>query len=464
MSNFDVVVIGAGPGGYVSAIRCAQLGLKVAIIEREHLGGICLNWGCIPTKALLRSAEVYHYMKNAKNYGLEAQNISYDIKAIVERSRGVAKQLSSGIGHLLKKNKVEIFDGVGSLINNTTIEIKTKDGKTSNISAKNIVLATGARARVLPGFEPDGKFVWTYKEALVAPNVPKKLLVMGSGAIGIEFASFFNTLGSDVSVVELLPNIMPQEDEEISTLAKKSFEKQGMKILTSTKVLGIKKNATDVSVSLESSDGKKFEVNVDAIISAVGVVANIENIGLEKLGVKVDKGRIVVNEYCQSNINNIYAIGDIIDGPWLAHKASHEGIIVAEKIAGKHPHKMNKMMIPGCTYAHPQVASVGLNEKKAKELGIEIKVGKFPFVGNGKAIALGEPDGLIKTIFNAKTGELIGAHMIGAEVTEMIQGYVIGMNLETTEQELINTVFAHPTLSEMMHEAVLSAYNRTIHF
>lgn len=463
MSNYDVVVLGAGPGGYVSAIRCAQLGLKVAVVEREHLGGICLNWGCIPTKALLRSAEIYHYMQNAKSYGLSAEKISFDIKAIVERSRAVSKQLSSGIGHLLKKNKIDVYDGFGKLKNNTTIEV-TKDGKTQNLVAKNIVIATGARARVLPGFEPDGKFIWTYKEALVAPSVPKKLLVMGSGAIGIEFASFFNTLGADTTVVELLSNIMPVEDEEISTMARKSFEKQGMKILTSTKVLSVKKNKDSVEVSLEGSDGKKFSLEVDTIISAVGVVANIENIGLEDCKITTEKGRIVVNDYCQTSVANVYAIGDVIDGPWLAHKASHEGIIVAEKIAGKHPHKMNKMMIPGCTYAHPQVASVGLTEKKAKELGLDVKIGKFPFIGNGKAIALGETDGLIKTIFNAKTGELVGAHMIGAEVTEMIQGYVVAMNLETTEQELINTVFAHPTLSEMMHESVLSAFGRAIHF
>jgi dihydrolipoamide dehydrogenase len=463
MSNYDVVVLGAGPGGYVSAIRCAQLGLKVAVVEREHLGGICLNWGCIPTKALLRSAEIYHYMQNAKSYGLSAEKISFDMKAIVERSRGVSKQLSSGIGHLLKKNKIDVYDGVGKLKNNTTIEV-SKDGKVQSLVAKNIVIATGARARVLPGFEPDGKFIWTYKEALVAPNVPKKLLVMGSGAIGIEFASFFNTLGADTTVVELLPNIMPVEDEEISTMARKSFEKQGMKILTSTKVLSVKKNKDSVEVSLEGADGKKFSLEVDTIISAVGVVANIENIGLEDCKIGVEKGRIVVNDYCQTSVANVYAIGDVIDGPWLAHKASHEGIIVAEKIAGKHPHKMNKMMIPGCTYAHPQVASVGLTEKKAKELGLDVKIGKFPFIGNGKAIALGETDGLIKTIFNAKTGELVGAHMIGAEVTEMIQGYVVAMNLETTEQELINTVFAHPTLSEMMHESVLSAFGRAIHF
>jgi dihydrolipoamide dehydrogenase len=463
-TQFDVIVIGAGPGGYVCAIRAAQLGLKTAVIEREHLGGICLNWGCIPTKALLRSAEIFHYMKHADSYGLSAGNVSFDLAKIVQRSRGVAKQLSSGIGSLLKKNKVETIMGTASLKGLGKIDVKTLDGKTQEFSAKNIVIATGARARVIPGFEPDGKLIWTYKEALVANEVPKKLLVMGSGAIGIEFASFFNTLGSDVTVVELMDRVMPVEDEEISMMAKKAFEKQGMKILTSTKVLGVKRNANSATVSLEDSSGKKFEMEVDKVISAVGVVANIENIGLDKTKAKVENGRIVVDDYCATAEANVYAIGDVTQGPWLAHKASHEGIIVAEKIAGKHPHKMNRNMIPGCTYAHPQVASVGLTEKKAKELGKEIKVGKFPFIGNGKAIALGEPDGLIKTIFDAKTGELLGAHMIGAEVTEMIQGYVVGMNLETTEQELINTVFAHPTLSEMMHESVLSAFGRTIHF
>ncbi len=463
MSNFDVIIIGAGPGGYVAAIRAAQLGLKTAIIEREHLGGICLNWGCIPTKALLRSAEVFNYMKNAKDYGVSAEKVSFDLPAVVQRSRNVSKQLSSGIGMLLKKNKVEVFNGIGSLLGAGKVELTEIDGKKSTLAAKHIILATGARARVIPNFEPDGKFVWTYKEALVPTEVPKKLLVMGSGAIGIEFASFFNTLGSETTVVELMDRIMPVEDEEISNMAKKSFEKQGIKILTSTKVLGIKKNAKDVTVTLEDAKGVKTEVTVDKVISAVGIIANIENIGLEKTKIKVENGRISTDAYLKTDESGIYAIGDIIQGPWLAHKASHEAIICVEKIAGKNPHPLDRGKIPGCTYAHPQVASVGLTEKKAKEMDIEVKIGRFPFIGNGKAIALGEPEGLVKTIFNAKTGELLGAHMIGAEVTEMIQGYVIAMGLETTEAELMHTVFAHPTLSEMMHESVLQAYGIAIH-
>lgn len=463
MSNFDVVIIGAGPGGYVAAIRAAQLGLKTAVIEREHLGGICLNWGCIPTKALLRSSEIYHFMKHAKDYGLEAKDFKFDLPAIVKRSRNVSKQLSGGIGMLLKKNKVTVYDGVGSLAGSGKVDFVGNDGKKEVIIGKHIILATGARARVIPGFEPDGKFVWTYKEALVPNEVPKRLLVMGSGAIGIEFANFFNTLGSETTVVELMDRIMPVEDEEISTMAKKSFEKQGLKILTSTKVLGIKKNANDVTVTLEDAKGVKTEVTVDKVISAVGIVANLENIGIEKTKVKVENGRISTDAYLQTDEKGVYAIGDITQGPWLAHKASHEAIICVEKIAGKNPHPLDRSKIPGCTYAHPQVASVGLTEKKAKEAGIEVKVGRFPFIGNGKAIALGEPEGLVKTIFNAKTGELLGAHMIGAEVTEMIQGYVIAMGLETTEAELMHTVFAHPTLSEMMHESVLNAYGIAIH-
>jgi dihydrolipoamide dehydrogenase len=463
MSNFDVVVIGAGPGGYVAAIRASQLGLKTAIIEREHLGGICLNWGCIPTKALLRSAEVLHLIKSAKNYGLSAENISYDLPAVVKRSRDISKQLTSGVGMLLKKHKVEVFSGVGALLGGGKVELTTSDSKKSILVGKNIILATGARARVLPNFEPDGKFVWTYREALVPTEVPKKLLVMGSGAIGIEFASFYNTLGSETTVVELMDRVMPVEDEEISTMAKKAFEKQGMKILTSTKVLGIKKNTNDVTVTLEDAKGVKIEVTVDKVISAVGIVANIENIGIEKTKIKVENGRIITDAYLKTDEAGVYAIGDIVQGPWLAHKASHEAIICVEKIAGKNPHALDKLKIPGCTYAHPQVASVGITEKKAKELGIEVKIGRFPFIGNGKAIALGEAEGLVKTIFNAKTGELLGAHMIGAEVTEMIQGYVIAMGLETTEAELMHTVFAHPTLSEMMHESVLQAYGIAIH-
>ncbi len=462
--NYDVVIIGAGPGGYVAAIRASQLGLKVAVIEREHLGGICLNWGCIPTKALLRSAEILRYMKHAKEFGLSADNVSFSLEEIVKRSRAVSKQLSGGVGGLLKKNKIDVIDGSGSLKGKGQVEVTTKDGKKSIVSGKHIILATGARARVLPNMEPDGKFIWSYREALVPTEMPKKLLVMGSGAIGIEFASFYNTLGAEVTIVELLPNIMPVEDLEISAFAKKSFEKQGMNILTSTKVLGIKKNSSTVTVSLEDATGKKFDIEVDKVISAVGIVANIENIGIENTKIKVEKGHIVVDEFSATAETGVYAIGDITEGPWLAHKASHEAIICVEKIAGLNPHTMNKSMIPGCTYAHPQVASVGLTEQKAKELGRNVKIGKFPFLANGKAIALGETEGLIKVIFDAKTGELLGAHMIGAEVTEMIQGYVVGMNLETTEAELMHTVFAHPTLSEMMHEAVLNAFGRTIHF
>lgn len=464
MSNFDVLVIGAGPGGYVAAIRAAQLGLKTAIVEKEHFGGICLNWGCIPTKSLLRSAEIFHYIKNAESYGLSVENPKFDLKKIVERSRGVSKQLAGGVAMLLKKNKVEIFEGTATLLGSSQVEVTLNaDKKKTTLSAKHIILATGARARIIEGFEPDNKFVWTYKEALIANEVPKKLLVMGSGAIGIEFASFFNTLGAEVTVVELLERIMPVEDAEISKMAQKAFEKQGMKILTKTKVLGIKKNSADVTVSLESATGEKTEITVNKVISAVGIVANIENIGLEKTKAKVENNRIATNEFSATAEAGLYAIGDITKGPWLAHKASHEAIICVEKIAGQNPHTLNTNLIAGCTYANPQVASVGLTEAKAVEMGLKIKVGRFPFYGNGKAIALGEPEGLIKTIFSAETGELLGAHMIGAEVTELIQGYVIAMNLETTEQELINTVFAHPTLSEMMHESVLSAFGRTIH-
>ncbi|MCL2566716.1 MAG: dihydrolipoyl dehydrogenase [Alphaproteobacteria bacterium] len=463
MSNFDVIIIGAGPGGYVAAIRAGQLGLKTAIIERENLGGVCLNWGCIPTKALLRSAEIYSHMKHAKDYGLSADKFDFNLEAIVQRSRNVSKQLSGGVGMLLKKNKVEVFNGTGSLLGGGKVELTAEDCKKSTLDGKHIIVATGARARIIPGFEPDGKFVWTYREALVPKEMPKKLLVMGSGAIGIEFANFYHSLGADVTVVELMDRIMPVEDEEISTMAKKSFEKKGIKILTSTKVLGIKKNAKDVSITLEDAKGVKSEAVVDKVISAVGIVANIENIGLEKTKAKVENGRIVVDEFLKTAENGVYAIGDVVAGPWLAHKASHEAVICVEKIAGKNPHALDRSKIPGCTYATPQVASVGLTEKKAKELGIEVKIGRFPYIGNGKAIALGEPEGLVKTIFNAKTGELLGAHMIGAEVTEMIQGYVIAMGLETTEEELMHTIFAHPTLSEMMHESVLQAYGKAIH-
>ncbi len=460
-NSFDVVVIGGGPGGYVAAIRAAQLGMKTALVEREHLGGICLNWGCIPTKALLRSADVYRNMQHAASYGLSAQGIGFDLAAVVKRSRGVAAQLSAGVKGLLKKNKVTVFDGHGKLAGKGKVAVAGKDNVT--LAAQHIILATGGRARVLPGLEPDGKFVWTYKEALVPDTMPKSLLVIGSGAIGIEFASFFNALGAQVAVVEVMGRVLPVEDEEISAFARKSFEKQGMRIITGAAVKGLKKSAANVAVQVDVG-GKVEEIVVDRVISAVGVVANIENIGLEGTGVKVEKGHVVTDEFCRTNEPGVYAIGDLTAPPWLAHKASHEGIICVEKIAGLHAHAMDIRNIPGCTYCHPQVASVGLTEKKAIEKGYQVKVGRFPFIGNGKAIALGEPEGLVKTVFDAKTGELLGAHMIGAEVTEMIQGYTVAKTLETTEAELIHTVFPHPTLSEMMHEAVLSAYGRAIHF
>ncbi|WP_312527816.1 dihydrolipoyl dehydrogenase [Paracoccus sp. (in: a-proteobacteria)] len=460
--TFDMVVIGSGPGGYVSAIRGAQLGLKVAVIEREHLGGICLNWGCIPTKALLRSAEVFHLMERAKEFGLSADKIGYDLAAVVARSRGVAKQLAGGVGHLLKKNKVTVIMGDATLTAPGKISVKTDKG-TEEVSGKAIVLATGARARELPGVEPDGKLVWNYKHALNPPHMPKKLLVIGSGAIGIEFASFFNTLGADTTVVEVMDRVLPVEDAEISALAKKQFVKQGMKILEKASVKKLDRANGKVTAHIESN-GKTETQEFDTVISAVGIVGNVENLGLEKLGVKIDRTHVVTDEFCRTGVAGLYAIGDVAGAPWLAHKASHEGVMVAELIAGGHPHPIKPNSIAGCTYCHPQVASVGLTEEKAKAAGYDIKVGRFPFVGNGKAIALGEPEGLVKTIFDAKTGELLGAHMIGAEVTELIQGYVIGRTLETTEAELMETVFPHPTLSEMMHESVLSAYGRAIHF
>jgi dihydrolipoamide dehydrogenase len=460
--SFDVIVIGAGPGGYVAAIRASQLGLKVAIVEREHLGGICLNWGCIPTKALLRSAEVFHLMHRAKDFGLGATGISFDLPAVVARSRGVAKQLSGGIGHLMKKNKVTVFMGVATLPKKGTVAVKTDKG-TEELTAKSIILATGARARELPGLEADGDLVWSYKHALVATRMPKKLLVIGSGAIGIEFASFFNTLGADTTVVEVMDRILPVEDAEISTFAKKAFVKQGMKILEKAGVKKLdRKPGVGVTAHIEQ-DGKVTTQDFDTVISAVGIVGNVESLGLEALGVKIDRTHVVTDEYCRTGVEGLYAIGDIAGAPWLAHKASHEGVMVAELIAGGHPHPIKPNSIAGCTYCHPQIASVGLTEAKAKEAGYDIKVGRFPFIGNGKAIALGESEGLVKTIFDAKTGELLGAHMIGAEVTELIQGYVIGRTLETTEEDLMNTVFPHPTLSEMMHEAVLDAYGRALH-
>jgi dihydrolipoamide dehydrogenase len=460
--SFDVIVIGAGPGGYVAAIRASQLGLKVAIVEREHLGGICLNWGCIPTKAMLRSAEVFHLMHRAKEFGLGATGISYDLPAVVARSRAVAKQLSGGIGHLMKKNKVTVFMGAATLPKKGVVSVKTDKG-TEELTAKSIVLATGARARELPGLEADGDLVWSYKHALVATRMPKKLLVIGSGAIGIEFASFFNTLGADTTVVEVMDRILPVEDAEISAFAKKQFVKQGMKILEKAAVKKLdRKPGVGVTAHIEQ-DGKTTTQEFDTVISAVGIVGNVENLGLEALGVKIDRTHVVTDEYCRTGVEGLYAIGDIAGAPWLAHKASHEGVMVAELIAGKHPHPIKPNSIAGCTYCHPQVASVGLTEEKAKAAGHTVKVGRFPFIGNGKAIALGESEGMIKTVFDAKTGELLGAHMVGAEVTELIQGYVIGRTLETTEEDLMNTVFPHPTLSEMMHEAVLDAYGRALH-
>ncbi|SFN87588.1 dihydrolipoamide dehydrogenase [Roseovarius lutimaris] len=458
---FDMIVIGAGPGGYVAAIRGAQLGLNVAIVEREHMGGICLNWGCIPTKALLRSSEVFHLMHRAKEFGLKADGIGYDLDAVVKRSRGVAKQLNGGVGHLLKKHKVTAIMGEASVPAEGKVSVKTEKG-TEELTSKHIVLATGARARELPGLEADGDLVWTYKHALVPPRMPKKLLVIGSGAIGIEFASFYNTLGADTTVVEVMDRVLPVEDAEISAFAKKAFVKQGMTIMEKAMVKQLDRGKGKVTAHIEVG-GKVEKHDFDTVISAVGIVGNVEGLGLEDLGVKIDRSHVVTDEYCRAGVDGLYAIGDIAGAPWLAHKASHEGVMVAELIAGGHPHPVKPEAIAGCTYCHPQVASVGMTEAKAKDAGYKIKVGRFPFIGNGKAIALGEPEGLVKTIFDAKTGELLGAHMIGAEVTELIQGYVVGRQLETTEEDLMNTVFPHPTLSEMMHESVLEAYGRAIH-
>lgn len=461
-NQFDIVVIGGGPGGYVAAIRAAQLGLKTALVEREHLGGICLNWGCIPTKALLRSSEIHHLLHHADSFGFTVKDIQFDIQKIVERSRKVAGQLSGGIKGLLKKNKVTVFDGAGKLLGKGKLSVE-KDGTKTELQAKHIIIATGARARALPGLEADGKLVWTYKEAMVPDHLPKSLLVVGSGAIGMEFASFYHNMGSKVTVVEVVDRILPAEDEEISQFAKKSFEKQGLAIQTSTVVKALKKGKDNVTVTLESN-GKTSEITVDRVIMAVGIVANTENIGLENTKVKLDRGHIVTNGYLETDEPGVYAIGDVTQGPWLAHKASHEGVICVEKIAGqKDVHPIKRENIPGCTYCMPQVASVGLSEKKAREAGYEVKVGRFPFMGNGKAIALGEPEGLVKTVFDAKTGELLGAHMIGAEVTEMIQGYVVAKTMEGTELDLMHTIFPHPTLSEMMHESVLDAYGKVIH-
>ncbi|MBU6475679.1 MAG: dihydrolipoyl dehydrogenase [Alphaproteobacteria bacterium] len=458
--NFDIIVIGGGPGGYVAAIRAAQLGMKTAVVEREHLGGICLNWGCIPTKALLRSAEIYHLLHRLDEYGLKADNIGFDFTKIIQRSRKVSAQLSGGVKHLLKKNKVTVFDGTAKLLGKGKVSV---DGKTE-LKAPHIIIATGARARVLPGLEPDGKLVWSYKEAMVPAEMPRSVLVVGSGAIGVEFASFYRSLGAEVTVAEVMDRIVPVEDAEISAFVRKQFEKQGMKILTSAKVAKLEKSGTNVTAHVEVG-GKIEKITVDRVISAVGIAGNVENIGLENTKVKVDRGHIVIDEWMQTAEPGVYAIGDVAGPPWLAHKASHEGVICVEKIKGvADVHPLKAENIPGCTYCTPQIASVGLTEAKAKEKGYQVKVGKFPFIGNGKAIALGEPEGMVKTVFDAKTGELLGAHMVGAEVTELIQGYGIAKTLESTEIELMHAVFPHPTLSEMMHESVLDAYGRAIHF
>jgi dihydrolipoamide dehydrogenase len=464
-TQFDLIVIGGGPGGYVAAIRAAQLGMKTAVVEREHLGGICLNWGCIPTKALLRSAEVSHLLHHLDEYGFSAKEVSFDLAKVVKRSRGVASQLSGGVKHLLKKNKVTVIDGHATLLGKGRIKVE-KDGTTTvgEFQAKHIIVATGARAREFPNMKADGKLVWTYRHAMVPESMPKSILVIGSGAIGIEFASFYLNMGAKVTVAEMVDRILPAEDEEISAMARKSFEKQGMKIYTGAKVGEFKKGANDVTTTIEAN-GKTETITVDRVILAIGIVGNVEHIGLENTKVKTEKSHILVNEWLETDEPGVYAIGDVVGAPWLAHKASHEGVICVEHIAGiKEAHPINVNNIPGCTYSHPQVASVGLSEAKAKAAGYEVKVGRFPFIGNGKAIALGEPEGMVKTVFDAKTGELLGAHMIGAEVTELIQGYGIAKTMETTEAELMHTIFPHPTLSEMMHESVLAAYGRAIHY
>lgn len=461
--RFDLLVVGGGPGGYVAAIRAAQLGLRTALVEREHLGGICLNWGCIPTKALLRSAEVLELMRHGKAFGLACDDPRFDLEAVVKRSRAVAGQLSRGVQHLLKKNKVTVFDGHGRLAGKGKLAVALAKGGEATLEAPHIVLATGARARQLPGLEADGELVWTYKEAMVPKLLPKSLLVVGSGAIGIEFASFYRALGSEVTVVEVLPRILPVEDEEISAFAHKAFEKRGIRLLPNTTVKALAREAGAVRAVIETA-GRSFEERFERAILAVGIVGNVEGIGLEGTGVVVEKAHVVIDEWCRTGEPGVYAIGDLVGPPWLAHKASHEGVICVEKIAGLsdvHPLEVSK--IPGCTYCTPQIASVGLTEAQAKARGYEVKIGRFPFVGNGKAIALGEPEGLVKTVFDARTGELLGAHMVGAEVTEMIQGFTIARTLEATEAELLHTVFPHPTISEAMHEAVLAAFGRAIH-
>ena len=457
--EFDIVIIGGGPGGYVAAIRAAQLGMKAAVVEREHLGGICLNWGCIPTKALLRSAEINHLLHNLPEYGFAADNIRFDLPAVVKRSRKISKQLALGVGHLLKKNKIAVIEGAGKLAGKNTVAVGER-----RLTAPHIVLATGARARQLPGIETDGKLIWSYREAMVPPAMPKSLLVIGSGAIGIEFSSFYRNMGAEVTVVEVLDRVLPVEDAEISAFARKAFEKQGIKIITGAKVTAVKKGSDSITATVET-EGKTLEITVERIISAAGIVGNIEDLGLEGTRVVVERTHVVIDEYCCTGEPGVYAIGDIAGAPWLAHKASHEGVVCVEKIAKLNDvHPIDWTNIPGCTYCRPQVASVGLTEARARETGHEVRVGRFPFVGNGKALTMGEPEGMVKVVFDAGTGELLGAHMCGAEVTEMIQGYAIARTLETTETDLMHTIFPHPTVSETMHEAVLDAYGRAIHF
>ena len=464
-TSFDLIVVGGGPGGYVAAIRAAQLGGNIALVEREHLGGICLNWGCIPTKALLRTAEVFHLMSHAGDYGLSVKDAAFDIAGTVKRSRDVARRLSAGVKHLLKKNKVTVFDGQGRLAGAGRVAVTNGGKETATLAAKHIVLAPGARARDLPGLEADGTLVWSYKEAMVPDAMPRSLLVVGSGAIGMEFASFYRTLGADVTVVEILPTILPVEDAEISALARKAFEAQGIKIHTGATVTSLQKAARNVTAVIDTGDGKTTNLTVDRVILAVGITGNVEDLGLDGTGVKVEKGHIVVDQWLRTGEPGVHAVGDAVGPPWLAHKASHEGVICVEKIAGLNDvHPLNVANIPGCTYCMPQIASVGLTEQAAKDADHEVKVGRFPFMGNGKAIALGEPEGMVKTVFDAATGELLGAHMVGAEVTELIQGFCVAKTLETTEAELMHTIFPHPTLSEMMHESVLDAYGRAIHF
>ncbi len=463
--SFDLIVVGGGPGGYVAAIRASQLGGKVALVEREHLGGICLNWGCIPTKALLRSAEVFHLMKHADDFGLSAKDLSFDVKKVVKRSRDVAARLSAGVKHLLKKNKITVFDGHGRLAGKGQVAV-ARDGKdVATLTAKHIVLAPGARARDLPGIEADGKLVWNYKEAMAPESLPRSLLVVGSGAIGIEFASFYHTMGADVTVVEILPEILPAEDAEISAIARKAFVKQGIRIHTGATVKSLQKAAKNVTAVLDLGDGKATNLTVDRVILAVGITGNVEDLGLEDTKVAVERGHIVVDEWLRTGEDGVYAIGDVVGPPWLAHKASHEGVICVERMAGaKDVHPLDTSNIPGCTYCMPQVASIGLTEQAAKAAGLTVRIGRFPYLGNGKAIAMGETEGMIKTVFDAKSGELLGAHMVGAEVTELIHGFAVAKTLETTETELMHTIFPHPTLSEMMHESVLDAYDRAIHF